>query len=503
MSSRDKGRGRNRQDESRDRVEREEPTVTREAHVEFQAAAFSDAGASDEAGDAPATTTGTTQTGTGGQATTTTKPATTPPAPAPTTSRLSLASKSILNELQNISSYPAASSGLTPSMQTPLAGGGASGGGGQPSLQRTVESALQSVLGRLPKAGDQKSFMAALKMSFTYKETTGGRREYEWTPRSFIGQTDLGGGVTGAQASLVSFARSAYDNSLPLLDNLFPLTSVDEQEVEAASAILRTTWTEFINELGREGGARAARADELINSILDDTRQWRIDGRRGGHLTRLGILLGIVETDTSGNPRISRNTNRALITRRRVITPEEEANLTSFIALRDFITSVATSWTNYKGFSHGRDLGTGLVMLSRLFSVVGESVDEVYAAMDSVYLGEAERLATLVELSGGRGMSVEELLSWVSSFALTEAPALIQDGGRWGVEAILPTVGLLEDLTNEFNRLVDEQASKTKPSLSRGFFHPRVRNALSDLNRYLADVEEVAEEVLDEQEQNV
>jgi hypothetical protein len=453
--------------------------TTREVHADFEAAISSEGGGGEETAarstrDAARTT----------QASTTTTTNT-------PTSRLSLASRSLLNELQNLSSYPAASTALAPAQ--PISGGG---GTAPASLQRTVESALQSVLGRLPKAGDQKSFMAALKVSFTYKETTTGRGQYEWTPRSYIGQTDLGGGVTGAQASLVTFARTALDNSLPLLDGLFPLVSVDDEDVEAATSILRMTWTQFVEELSREGGPRIARANELIDSILDDTRTSIMGGTRGGHLTRLGVLLGIIDTDDNDNPRISQRTNRAIVTRRNVITPEEEANLTNYIALRDFITAVNSSWETYAQNSRGRDLGTGLVILSRLLSVISESVNEVYAAMDSVLIGDAERVATRIDLGDRDDISMDELLSWISTFASEEAPLLVQDGGRWGVEAILPTAALLQELTAAVARLIDAEAQKATQTFSKGMVHPRVKNALGDLLRYLTDMRQMTEEIL-------
>jgi hypothetical protein len=376
------------------------------------------------------------------------------------TQQLSLDIQSVLNELQNIGSFPVP--GTSYSQPSGYGGGG---GGGATSLQRTVELAIQGVLGRLPKRGDHRSFVAALNMSFTYKETETGRRQIEWTPRSYAGQTDLGGGVTGAQASLVTFAQSAYDNSVPLLDGLYSLVDADEQEVNAASAILRSTWTEFINELGKEGGPRAARANALIDSLVNDTVVSPLDGKKGGRITRLGILIGVIDRDAngklrdSGNAEITLPTQRPRITRVNVVTNEEEVNLTNFIALRDYIFAVQAAWRSYHENFFQQDLGTGLVLLSRLLSVIAEAVDEVYSSLDSVFVGPAERMTIRVKLTGNRqDMSLEELLQWVQSFAMDEAPVLIQEGGRWGVEAIMPTATLLRNLVSQlFNQVERER----------------------------------------------
>lgn len=429
------------------------------------------------------------------------------------TQELTLDIQSVLNELQNMSSFPVPGTSYSqPS--------GYGGGGGATSLQRTVELAIQSVLGRLPKRGDHRSFVAALNMSFTYKETETGHRHIEWTPRSYAGQTDLGGGVTGAQASLVTFAQSAYDNSTPLLDGLYSLIGADEQEVNAATSILRATWTEFINELGKEGGPRAARANALIDSLVNDTVTSPLDGKKGGRITRLGILLGVIERDAtgklrdSGNAEITLPSQRPRITRVNVVTNEEEVNLTNFIALRDYIFAVQAAWRSYHENFFQQDLGTGLVLLSRLLSVIAEAVDEVYSSLDSVFVGPAERMTIRVKLTGNRqDMSLEELLQWVHSFATDEAPVLIQEGGRWGVEAIMPTATLLRNLISQlFNQVEIERVarpqnigritnlqqlgtmtaradtSSSQPDLPAGVSQTRVLHPLRDLLAHLDEL---------------
>src|SRR3712207_2198894 len=89
--------------------------------------------------------------------------------------------------------------------------------GGSSSLQSLVTQAIQGVLGRSFKPGERRSFRAALEVSFEYKECWG-RPVYEWKPRECraVGATDNGGGVSGAQYSLVSFATSRHAQADPL-----------------------------------------------------------------------------------------------------------------------------------------------------------------------------------------------------------------------------------------------------------------------------------------------
>jgi len=302
------------------------------------------------------------------------------------------------------------------------------------------------VLGRSFKPGDYGSFKAALEVSFEYKEV-GGRPTYQWRPRAYpsTGATDIGGGISGAQYSLVSFANSLYEKTLPLIDDVESLLSdTDEEELEAARAILRTTWTEFVGELSREGGPRAPRANELSRSIFDAET-----GR--GHLVRFGRLLGTIVTEQDTKTARLTNTGRPIFTRRHVVTTEEEGTLTSFIALTDYYFAVDQSWDNYRRSFFQTDLGTGLLTLERQLAVVEDSVNEVFSAMDSVNIDQPERLAIHINFTGPyKDVSIEDFLSWIVSFATSEAPQLIRDGGKWGVEAILPTARTLGALTDQF-----------------------------------------------------
>jgi len=362
--------------------------------------------------------------------------------------------------VESIASYPLLTTEMGVSAGAPRAVTGAPPGA---PLQRVVDDALRTVLGRLPKVNDARSVAAALTQSFSSREE-GGRTVWEWTPKSYVGQTDLGGGVTGAQASLAAFAKSALDNSLPLLDGLSPLDShADPQEVEAARAILRTQWIGFANELANEGGPRAARANDLSKNAQES-------------VNKLGDHLGMRT--------FNEVTQKREITRKNVVTLEEEKNLTNFMAVSDYVYSVGRSWDNYKDHFFQEDLGTGLVLLQRALLAVAESVGELYAAMDSVFVGPAERLTARIDVQDPKGMVVEELLSWISSFASTEATELIRDGGKRGVEAIKPTVESLRDLVDQFRASLE----KTQTGRPDGLRHSRVRKLLQELSSHLTEV---------------
>ena len=133
---------------------------------------------------------------------------------------------------------------LTEQVRFP-AGGGAGTGMAAPSivampLGQIVGQAITDVLGWKINATDPKGFVGALTQSFTLSDVEG-HTEAKWTPRTYAVQTDLSGGITGAQASLYSRAKDALDQSLPLLDGLYPLDpEADPEDVTALRELART-----------------------------------------------------------------------------------------------------------------------------------------------------------------------------------------------------------------------------------------------------------------------
>jgi hypothetical protein len=333
-----------------------------------------------------------------------------------------------------------------PESRTSSSGGASSG----VSLSRIIEGAMREVLGRVPSTRDPRSFVTALNQSFDIRQVEG-HTEFSWNPRSYAGQTDLGGGVTGYQASIYARGRDMLDKALPLLDGLYSLkANADKEESEAHRSVIRSSLQELVHELGLEGGPRSLRIDDLFTASLTS-------------LESLQSIFGLENGED-------------------VNTLEEETNYSSSVALEDYITSFQTSWTSYK-VRTSTDLGTGLVRLSRALSVAAESVGEVRWALGSVLIGEAER--RVIRLNG-QEMTVDDYLDWVSHFTTQEAPNLIHDSGKIGIKMIPNRINKLKEL------LVDNLKRTTTP---RGMTHPRVQKTINELESYFDEISNIANNI--------
>lgn len=389
--------------------------------------------------------------------------------------------------LTDLAAYPILTEevGYPPSpiaSQPTTAPGGAPGGG---SLSQMSAKAISDVLGWKGKSGDVKGFVGALTQSFTLTDVEG-HVQSTWMPRSYAVQTDLAGGITGAQASVYARAKEALDSSLPLLDGLYALDPEAVQEdVTALKAVVKGQFSELVQEIGYVGGPRIQRVNEYFRLLLGPQAY--------PHRPAVGQALAISDPDQIKGTLGSLRDELGLSFLRQdfVNSVEDETNLSNYRIISDYVTSLAQSWINNLGYvgldSKSPFFGTQLVLLSRQLQVVAETVDEVRFTLDSVFIGPAERQT--IELDFGNSalhhpMFLEDLLSWVRNFASDEGPRLIQDGGKFGVgNTFLPIVRRLANL------VFDAPASSALP---QGFYAPRVTLALKDLQKRLQDLANLA-----------
>jgi hypothetical protein len=135
--------------------------------------------------------------------------------------------------------------------------------------------------------------------------------------------------------------------------------------------------------------------------------------------------------------------------------------------------------------------GTQLVLISRQFSVIAETVNEVRFALDSVFIGPSERQTLLLQFADPTlpAIFLEDMLREIESFN-DEASRLLQDGGRISVtNNILPVV-------QSFRRMVGQARRPTNlRELPDGFRTVRVRRTLDDLHDQLRELINLVEPV--------
>ena len=358
---------------------------------------------------------------------------------------------------------------------------GGSGGGsmGLAPIGKMAENAIRDVLSWRAKVNDPKSFMLALNQSFALKDVEG-HTEFTWTPRTYTVQTDMGA-ITGAQASIYARAKVALDQSMPLLDGLYALLpTLNQEDLDSVREMVRSLFTELVNDFGIEGGPRVARVNQLFNLLLGPppvpTNTETAQGQ-------LGIL------------RERFNLKREFIT-----TIADKQNLTNYMVLVDYVIGLANSWNAQKVYfarsgTGGAEpfFGTQLVLLSRALDVVAQSVKDVYFAMDSVFLGAAERQTILLDftsIGGESSMFVAELLDWVDRAASQELPQQLQDSGK-------DAIGAMKHVLANLHRFVRTALLPTQPfkGLPPGYRTPRVQRAMRELAQQLHETLKLANQV--------
>jgi hypothetical protein len=314
-----------------------------------------------------------------------------------------------------------------------------------------VDRALRDVLGWTPKAGDAKGFVTALTRAFTPVDVPGipGMRTWDWTPRGYALQADLGA-ITGAQASLYRRAQQALEESLPLIEGLTPLIEYgDPEQQDASRHIVRSELQQVVDELGAEGGPSVSLADELLKDLVGAAPAANSKPMSsedvGGQLALLRDRFGLI--------------------RDLVNTVQEEQAFTNFLVLSDYVTGLWLEWGNVRDFFAGVGggvpfFGTQLVLISRELEVAAESIREVYASLDAVLIGPAERKTLSLDVTLGTPPNTTTtkvflgaLLDWADRFITTDAPYLVETAGREGAIALEPT---LETLAAEIAAFVPQ-----------------------------------------------
>ena len=311
-----------------------------------------------------------------------------------------------------------------------------------------VRAAIRDVLGIRSRTEDPKAFTDALGAVFRLKRVEG-HVEAHYVPRGYAIQADLGA-VTGGQASLYRRAMLARTEALRILDGLTPLRAdADEQDMDAYRTIVRNGIQSLVDEMGAPGGPRVAMVDSYFNGLTGGLSAVDPDSI-GGQLGALRERFGLIDDNVN--------------------TIEEEGIRTAFWTLSDMVDNLRQAWLNervrFSGAAGQGFLGTELILLSRLMEAAADQVTELELVLDSVLIPVTERRT--ITLDDTSNLTLDGLLSWLSTFLSDEGRRLAQDAGRDGIVAgLAPTAAALYET---FRRLVADpcQASDRTRELTEG-----------------------------------
>lgn len=383
--------------------------------------------------------------------------------------------------------YPIMTEQVSPSG---LGDAGVSARSGAP-LGQSVNAVLRQVLGWKPRVNDPNGFFGALSQAFKITQFEG-HTVATWVPRTYAVQTDLSGGITGAQAAILSQAQGAVTTAVPLIQGLTALrTDADAEIIDAIKSLILQQLDILTAELGVLGGPRPARVDQIfmlltglgavpLASIPDPDNV-------AGELGNLRREMGLARV---GSGRSAGWVNSIA----------DEQNQTNYWVAAQYITGLYQAWSANRSYFQrvgGKPpfLGTQLVLISRTLSVTAETVEEVRASLESVFIGPAEQQTVSLVFTDKSTMFIDELLSWIYSFASDEGPSLVRDAGSAGIAgAFVPTAALLAgyaaDATNQ--KALNTGLVATLPA---GFFTPRVQRAFLELAGRLSDLASLASKV--------
>jgi hypothetical protein len=396
----------------------------------------------------------------------------------------------IVRDVEDAISYPILTEEISnrPFPVSTFPSGGSGGGAGSSSIGQLASRTVTDVLGWKLNPADPKGFIGALTQAFTLNNVEG-HVESTWNPQMPAIQTDLGGSITGAQASLYMRAKDAVDQANSLLDTLYPLDpEADPEYVKALRELVRSQMTQIARELAVIGLPSVLRIDTYFAILLGQSPAPPLSP---GDITfnpdqvegTLGKLRDTYGIQFAGNP-----FNNSVA---------DEVVITNFRVISDYLTSLMQSWISNRSFffvSPGTPafFGTQLVLISRQFNVIAETVNEMRFTLDSVFIGPAERQALLLEFDDPAlpPRFLEGMLIEIEAFVGQEAPQLLKDGGKITVtNNILP-------VTRALLRMVEYAHKPTNiDELPDGFKTARVRNSLDDLQDQLERLVELVEQV--------
>jgi hypothetical protein len=399
-------------------------------------------------------------------------------------------------------------------------------------LTRQVERAISQVLGRSPGKGSE-GFMKALYG--TFPTTKNGKVMF--TPaRSVVslyspygeGNQVISGsngmGLTGQlpieQANLYRQASIIAYDALKVLESIAPFDpTADIDAVEALKALIRSQLNSLVEEFGRLDEPRPDRVNLYFRTLDTNLDEIGIRGR----LSNENNVGGYAPVD---------------LEEVFPVTLDDEAQVAALELLKNYVDTLEDIWTRFLNIS-GSEQVSGhyserLARVSILLPVVADSNVSFMAALDSIGFTESERRSdaalftsldnlgeTLFALSINDPLNTDpdnpivdpdnpgspqfpititvdpvslpkitlnDFNDWLDRFTTLEAPTVLADSGRFGLEFVTDqadtlfwVIAIVLDFIQQSNQLNNPIFRAGESLLERILSFDRVRQTLLEL----------------------
>jgi hypothetical protein len=318
----------------------------------------------------------------------------------------------ITGQIQQIGQSAATIASIIPTaMQASPGSQGASPalGAGLVPYDQVVEASFTRVLGARVN-GDATKIVNLLNSSFASSEQRG-QTYYTWRPRGVTTVSSTMGQLVGGQVTLYQQAQDIQTQVTRLLDAIEPIVlDADDEDIAAFKQDVATSLAGIVSETGRPGGAVTPRVTVLLQTLQGD-------------LTTLKTKLGLIGVN-----------DPALLIDMDVT--QKEQNQQNFDVLENLLRSGGTLDSLLNPPIPPVFSGTLLARLNWLTEVIPGTVQQVYATMDSVGFGPADRRVTPIDGPNGKPdqTTIEQLLLWIESAASVDWPNRLVAGSARGSE---------------------------------------------------------------------
>jgi hypothetical protein len=368
----------------------------------------------------------------------------------------------------------------------------ASSNGTSSLMERTVEHAIASVLGRSSgSAGIGDALRDVFPTLADGTVATDPARTIVSNagigPPSFetAAAAGLSGQISAEQSALYRQARLIIPDARSVLASITPFATVEQPDVvDSLRGLIDSALRTLLDEFGRVDEPRAALVDDYLSSLAGAT----------GFIAQFGEVAKVDGVSTFPD------------------AFGDEQQMAGFALLTTYVMQIREAWNRYRG-SRATAFPLFTERLSRagsMLGVVAQSNVNFMAAMDAVGFSAAERRSTMARFEnldrrphaygrdpGGEAtlrdlvngklryseMTVDDYTNWVEKLASEDGPRLLADAGQYGLEFVTAqadtlffTIAPVLFVTRRAG--IDLNAS---PVVAQVLRHERVSWALDDL----------------------